>query len=110
MLPPMTARRHESQPCASGGLCLAQAHEAGAWAAATSVLLKPLAEHVLMELVHGLRQLVPDAVLPSATDDAQTLRTRLSGEAFLHPSWVVAAQLFIAFRCMWPFRKNTVNR
>ena len=73
-----------------GPVPAAQAHGAGAWAAATSVLLKPLDEHVLMELVHGLRQLVPDAVLPSATDDAQTLRTRLSGEAFLHPSWVVA--------------------
>ena len=56
-----------------GPVLAAQAHGVGAWAAATSVLLQPLDEHILTDVFRGLRQLVPDAVLPRATDDAQTL-------------------------------------
>jgi hypothetical protein len=73
-----------------GPVLPAQAHGVGALAAATSVLLKPLDEHIPTNVFCGLRQLVPDAVLPRATDDAQTLLARLSDNTFLHPSWVLA--------------------
>ena len=65
-----------------------QAVRSGALAAASSVLLAPV--NGAAGLFDRLRAVVPDAVLPSATDTAQSLRVRLSASTFLHPSWVLA--------------------
>ena len=65
-----------------------QAIRSGALAAASSVLLAPV--NGAAGLFDRLRALVPDAVLPSATDTAHTLRVRVSACSFVHPSWVLA--------------------
>lgn len=60
-----------------------QAVGAGALAAASSVLLAP--RQAPAWLLNSLAALVPDEVLPRASDTAQTLRARLRSSAFLHP-------------------------
>ena len=66
----------------------AQAVAAGALAAASSVLIAPQVAPV--QLYQRLTALVPDEVLPKASDTAHTLRLRLATSAFLHPSQVSA--------------------
>jgi hypothetical protein len=66
----------------------AQAIGAGAIAAASSVLIAP--QHPPSELFHRLAALVPDEVLPRASDTAHTLRLRLANSAFLHPIMTLA--------------------
>ena len=66
----------------------AQAVAAGALAAASSVLIAPQVAPV--QLYQRLTALVPDEVLPKASDTAHTLRLRLAASAFLHPSQVSA--------------------
>ena len=66
----------------------AQAVGAGALAAASSVLLAP--QNAPARLFDRLAALVPDEVLPRASDTAHTLRMRLSASAFLHPIWILA--------------------
>ena len=61
----------------------AQAVGAGALAAASSVLIAPQVTPV--QLYQRLTALVPDEVLPKASDTAHTLRLRLATSAFLHP-------------------------
>ena len=60
-----------------------QAVGAGALAAASSVVLAP--QQAPAWLFNSLAALVPDEVLPRASDTAQTLRGRLQSSAFLHP-------------------------
>jgi len=67
----------------------AQAVGAGALAAASSVLLAP--RHLPTQLFERLTSLVPDEVLPRASDTADTLRLRLSTSTFLHPIWTLAS-------------------
>ena len=55
----------------------------GALAAASSVLIAP--QHAPVWLFNSLAALVPDEVLPRASDTADTLRRRLATSAFLHP-------------------------
>ena len=66
----------------------AQAVAAGALAAASSVLIAPQVAPV--QLYQRLTALVPDEVLPKASDTAHTLRLRLAASAFLHPTQVSA--------------------
>ena len=66
----------------------AQAVGAGARVAASSVMLAPLrAPHWLFQ---RLAALVPNEVLPRASDTADTLRRRLATAAFRHPMQVAA--------------------
>lgn len=60
-----------------------QAVGVGALAAASSVVIAP--QHAPAWLFNSLAALVPDEVLPRASDTAQTLRERLQSSAFLHP-------------------------
>ena len=60
-----------------------QAVGVGALAAASSVVLAP--QQAPVWLFNSLAALVPDEVLPRASDTAQTLRGRLQSSAFLHP-------------------------
>ena len=59
-----------------------QAVGVGALAAASSVALAP--QQAPAWLFNSLAALVPDEVLPRASDTAQTLRERLKRSAFLH--------------------------
>ena len=60
-----------------------QAVGVGALAAVSSVVIAPQQSHA--RLFNSLAALVPDEVLPRASDTAQTLRERLQSSAFLHP-------------------------
>ena len=66
-----------------GPVLKAKALGAGALAAASSVLLAP--QRAPGRLFQRLAALVPDEVLPRASDTADTLRLRLETSAFLHP-------------------------
>ena len=52
------------------------------------MLLAP--QNAPARLFDRLAALVPDEVLPRASDTAHTLRMRLSASAFLHPIWILA--------------------
>ena len=65
----------------------AQAVGAGARTAASSVVLAPL--RASDRLFQRLAALVPDEVLPRASDTAHTLRLRLANSAFLLTKWLV---------------------
>ena len=60
-----------------------QAVGVGALAAASSIVLAP--QRAPARLFNCLTALVPDEVLPRASDTAHTLRLRLQTSAFLHP-------------------------
>ena len=65
-----------------------QAVGVGALAAASSVVIAP--QHAPAWLFNSLAALVPDEVLPRASDTAQTLRMRLQRSTFLHPIQTMA--------------------
>ena len=65
-----------------------QAVAVGALAAVSSMVLAP--QQAPARLFNSLAALVPDEVLPRASDTAQTLRMRLQRSTFLHPIQTMA--------------------
>ena len=71
-----------------GPIKAAQATAAGALAAASSVLLKPLQPPP--ELLDQVRALIPSTVLPHKDDDAaETLKRRVQASSFFHTTWIL---------------------